>query len=130
MAESLEYFAGACDKTYGKSYPPAQGTLLSYQKEPYKVVGLISPWNYPLLMADWKFAPALAAGCCIVLKPSEVTPLSCLKLGELIVEAGFPKGVFNVVAGYGHIIGEHLCRHRDVQKISFTGSNVVGRKIL
>lgn len=101
-----------------------------YRKEAFPVVGLISPWNYPLLMADWKFAPALAAGCCIVLKPSEVTPLTCIKLGSLLKEAGFPKGVFNIVPGYGHIVGEYMSRHHKVSKISFTGSNTVGRLIL
>jgi aldehyde dehydrogenase (NAD+) len=81
-------------------------------------------------MADWKFAPALAAGCCIVLKPSEVTPLTCIKLGSLIKEAGFPIGVFNIVPGYGPVAGEYLCRHKLVSKVSFTGSNIVGRLIL
>ena len=85
VEESLNFFAGASDKLHGKFYPPSDGYLTSYRVEPYPVVGLISPWNYPLLMADWKFAPALAAGSCIVLKASEETPLSCLKFGELIL---------------------------------------------
>ena len=96
VADSLEFFAGSTDKICGKMYPPSSEFLTSYRREPFPVVGLISPWNYPLLMADWKFAPALAAGCCIVLKSSEETPLSSLKFGELILKAGFPKGVFNI----------------------------------
>lgn len=100
------------------------------RREPFGVVGLISPWNFPLLMCTWKISPALAAGNCIVHKPSEETPLTILKLCELFKEAGFPPGVFNCVPGYGHIAGESLSRSSRVGKISFTGSTVVGRKVM
>jgi gamma-glutamyl-gamma-aminobutyraldehyde dehydrogenase len=94
------------------------------------VVGAISPWNYPLLMAVWKVAPALAAGNCVVLKPAEQAPLSCLRLAELFIEAGGPPGVFNVVNGRGPQAGKPLALHNDVAKISFTGSTAVGKQIL
>jgi acyl-CoA reductase-like NAD-dependent aldehyde dehydrogenase len=118
VAESLEFFAGGADKITGKTYMSGDPSVLtSFRREPYGVVGLISPWNYPLLMADWKLAPALAAGCTIVLKASEETPLTSLKFAELVKEAGFPPGVFNVVNGYGHIAGEYLIRHPLVKKV-------------
>ena len=99
-------------------------------REPYGVVGAISPWNYPLLMATWKIAPALAAGNTVVLKPAEQAPLSCLRLAELFIEAGGPPGVFNVVNGLGEEAGKALALHNDVRKITFTGSTVVGKLIL
>lgn len=127
---SLRYFAGWADKTTGKTFPDQDGTVFSTRREPFGVVGLVSPWNFPLLMCEWKFAPALAAGNCVVHKPSEETPLTILKLCELFKEAGFPAGVYNCVPGYGHSAGETLARSRRVSKISFTGSTAVGRKIL
>src|SRR5690606_23002442 len=99
-------------------------------REPLGVVGAISPWNYPLLMAAWKVAPALAAGNCVVLKPAEQAPLSCLRLAELFVEAGGPPGAFNVINGLGEVAGKALALHPDVVKIAFTGSTEVGKPIL
>ncbi|MCK9503595.1 MAG: aldehyde dehydrogenase family protein [Porticoccaceae bacterium] len=99
-------------------------------RQPVGVVGAIVPWNYPLAMAAWKIAPALAAGCTLVLKPSEVTPLSALRLGELALEAGLPPGVLNIVTGYGHTAGQALVEHPDVNKIAFTGSTAVGKNIV
>ncbi len=99
-------------------------------REPLGVVGAISPWNYPLLMAVWKIAPALAAGNTVVLKPAEQAPMSCLRLAELFVEAGGPPGVFNVVNGLGEVAGKALALHADVAKITFTGSTEVGKLIL
>jgi phenylacetaldehyde dehydrogenase len=99
-------------------------------REPVGVVGQVIPWNFPLLMAAWKLAPALAAGCCVILKPAEQTPLSALRLGELICEAGFPDGVVNVVPGYGETAGAALAAHDQVDKIAFTGSTEVGRLIV
>jgi phenylacetaldehyde dehydrogenase len=99
-------------------------------REPVGVVGQIIPWNFPLLMAAWKLGPALAAGCTVVLKPAEQTPLSALRLGELIQEAGFPPGVVNIVTGYGETAGAALASHRDVDKVAFTGSTEVGKLIV
>src|SRR6266498_2348028 len=104
---------------------------LSYTlREPVGVVGQIIPWNFPLLMAAWKLGPALAAGNTVVLKPAEQTPLSALRLGELIVEAGFPEGVVNIVPGFGETAGAALAEHPNVDKIAFTGSTEVGRLIV
>src|SRR6202011_2683518 len=99
-------------------------------KEPIGVVGQIIPWNFPLLMAAWKLGPALATGCTIVLKPAEQTPLSALRLAELMQEAGLPDGVFNVVTGFGETAGAALAAHPGVDKIAFTGSTEVGRLIV
>ncbi|EAR93884.1 NAD-dependent aldehyde dehydrogenase family protein (macronuclear) [Tetrahymena thermophila SB210] len=126
----LRYYAGWADKITGKSFSSLDQQIFYTRREPYGVVGLISPWNFPLMMAEWKYAPALAAGNCIVLKPSEVTPLTVLRLCELVNEAGFPPGVFNVVPGYGHVAGVAITHSKRISKISFTGSSFVGRKIL
>ncbi|HTW97198.1 MAG TPA: aldehyde dehydrogenase family protein, partial [Acidimicrobiales bacterium] len=99
-------------------------------REPVGVVGQIIPWNFPLMMAAWKLAPALAAGCTIVLKPAEQTPLSALRFGELIQEAGFPDGVVNIVTGFGETAGAALSEHPDVDKVAFTGSTEVGKLIV
>ena len=99
-------------------------------REPVGVVGQIIPWNFPLMMAAWKLAPALAAGCTIVLKPAEQTPLSALRFGELIQEAGFPDGVVNIVTGFGETAGAALAEHPDVDKVAFTGSTEVGKLIV
>jgi phenylacetaldehyde dehydrogenase len=128
------YFAGWASKLTGEtmsvSAPPGFGEHLGLTcREPVGVVGAITPWNVPFMMAAWKLAPAIAAGCTVVLKPAEDTSLSALFLAQLAVEAGFPKGVFNVVTGYGHEAGEALVRHPDVAKISFTGSTATGRHI-
>src|SRR5258707_15366263 len=99
-------------------------------REPVGVVGQIIPWNFPLLMAAWKLGPALAAGNCVVLKPAEQTPLSALRLGELILEAGVPEGVVNIVTGFGETAGASLAAHKGVDKVAFTGSTEVGRLIV
>jgi len=111
-------------------YTPGVQYLAYTLREPVGVVGQIIPWNFPLLMAAWKLAPALASGCTVVLKPAEQTPLSALRLGELIVEAGFPDGVVNIVPGYGETAGAALAAHEQVDKIAFTGSTEVGRLIV
>jgi aldehyde dehydrogenase (NAD+) len=124
------YFAGWADKVQGKTIP-IDGNFFSYTlHEPVGVVGQIIPWNYPMLMQAWKLAPALATGNTVVLKPAEETPLSALRIGELILEAGFPEGVVNILPGYGPTAGAALCSHMDVDKIAFTGSTPVGRLIL
>src|SRR5437762_7321580 len=132
----FRYMAGWATKIEGNtipiSVPYASGAkFLAYTlREPVGVVGQIIPWNFPLLMAAWKLGPALAAGCTIVMKPAEQTPLSCLRLGELIQGAGFPDGVVNIVPGYGETAGAALAAHPDVDKVAFTGSTEVGRLIL
>lgn len=109
---------------------PIDGNMFCYtRREPVGVCGVIIPWNFPLLMQAWKLAPALACGCTIVLKSSEKTPLSALHVSKLIKEAGFPPGVVNTLSGFGSPAGEHLVRHNDVEKIAFTGSTAVGKKI-
>ncbi len=128
--DSFRYYAGWVRKIYGETIP-VDGPFLNYTlREPVGVVGAIVPWNYPLQLAVWKVAPALACGCSIVLKPSEMTPLTALKLAELCMEAGIPEGVLNVVTGYGQTAGEALGRHMDVDKISFTGSTRTGRALM
>jgi len=128
-AAHLRYFAGWPTKITGEVIPVAQPDMLCYtRREPVGVCGQIVPWNYPLLMACWKIAPALAAGCTIVLKPAEQTPLTALRLGELALEAGVPAGVLNVVTGDGET-GAALVDHPGVDKIAFTGSTAVGREI-
>jgi aldehyde dehydrogenase (NAD+) len=128
-AEHLRYFAGWPSKITGDTLPVDWPNAFCYtRKEPVGVCGQIIPWNFPLLMAAWKVAPALAAGCTTVLKPAEQTPLTALRLGELALEAGLPEGVLNVVTGDGET-GAALVDHPDVDKIAFTGSTVVGREI-
>jgi acyl-CoA reductase-like NAD-dependent aldehyde dehydrogenase len=125
----LRYFAGWPTKIEGSVLPVTSPNMLCYtRREPVGVCGQIVPWNYPLLMAAWKIAPALAAGCTIVLQPAEQTPLSALRLGELALEAGFPPGVLNVITGDGET-GAALVDHAGVDKIAFTGSTAVGREI-
>src|SRR3954464_8933278 len=125
----LEYFAGWPTKIEGDVIPIAAKDVLCYtQREPVGVCGQIIPWNLPLLMATWKVAPALAAGCTTILKPAEHTPLSALRLGELALEAGIPPGVLNVLTGDGET-GAALVAHPGVHKVSFTGSTAVGREI-
>ena len=131
----FRYMAGWATKIEGNSIPISAGTkriqYFAYtRREPVGVVGQIIPWNFPLLMAAWKLGPALATGCCVVLKPAEQTPLSALLLAELIAEAGFPEGVVNVVTGYGETAGAALAAHPDVDKVAFTGSTEVGKLIV
>ena len=128
--ETFEYYAGLADKIHGETLP-VSGQFLNYTvREPAGVVGQIIPWNFPLLMAAWKLAPALATGCTVVLKPAEQTPLTALRLGELMIEAGLPPGVVNIVPGFGPTAGAALASHRDVDKVAFTGSTEVGRQIM
>ncbi len=124
------YYAGWTRKIYGETIP-VDGDYLNYTlREPVGVVGMITAWNYPLLLAAWKVAPALATGCSMVIKPSELTPLTTFKLAEYCLEAGVPEGVVNVVTGYGPTAGEALGRHMDVDKIAFTGSIRTARSLL
>ncbi len=132
----FRYMAGWATKIEGNTIPisvpyaPGAKFLAYTQREPVGVVGQIIPWNFPLLMAAWKLGPALATGCTVVLKPAEQTPLSALRLGELIQEAGIPDGVVNIIPGYGETAGAALAAHPDVDKIAFTGSTEVGKLIL
>jgi phenylacetaldehyde dehydrogenase len=129
----FRYMAGWTTKIEGNTIPisPKGGRYFAYTlREPVGVIGQIIPWNFPLLMAAWKLGPALAAGCTVVLKPAEQTPLSALRLGELFQEAGFPEGVVNVVPGYGETAGAALAAHPDVDKVAFTGSTEVGKLIV
>ena len=130
VAQTLRYYAGLADKVQGDTVP-VPGPFLNYTlREPIGVVGAIIPWNFPLSMAAWKVAPALACGNTVVLKPAEQTPLTALRFGELAAEAGFPPGVLNVVPGFGETAGAALVRHPGVAAISFTGSTEVGRIIM
>lgn len=129
--EMFRYMAGWATKLTGETVPASTPGIVAYtQREPVGVVAQIIPWNFPLGMASWKLAPALAAGCTIVLKPAEQTPLSALLLGELICEAGFPPGVVNILTGFGHTVGAALAAHSDVDKVAFTGSTEVGKTII
>jgi aldehyde dehydrogenase (NAD+) len=124
------YFAGWADKIQGKTIP-IDGEFFCYTRlEPVGVVGQIIPWNFPMLMQAWKLGPALAAGNTVVMKPAEQTPLTALRIGELIVEAGFPEGVVNLLPGYGPTAGAAIARHVDVDKVAFTGSTEVGHLIM
>ncbi|BCL84229.1 aldehyde dehydrogenase [Ktedonobacteria bacterium brp13] len=130
-ADHFRYFAGWVTKLEGNTIPVSVPNMFTYTlREPLGVVGQIIPWNFPLQMAAWKLAPALACGNTVVLKPAEQTPLTALRLGELICEAGFPRGVVNIVPGFGDTAGATLAAHPDVDKIAFTGSTEVGKKIL
>lgn len=128
--DCLEHYAGWADKLNGEVVPARRDALTYVKRVPVGVVAAIVPWNFPLMNAVWKIAPALACGCTVVLKPAELTPLSALRLGQLALEAGLPPGVLNVVPGYGTTIGAALVSHPDVDKISFTGSPGVGRSIM
>lgn len=128
--QTIRYYASWCDKIFGDTIP-ADGNLISLtRKEPVGVVGQIIPWNYPFLMLAWKWSPALATGCTIVLKPAEQTPLSALYAAALAKEAGFPPGVINVITGYGPTAGAAIAEHPEINKIAFTGSTEVGHLIM
>jgi aldehyde dehydrogenase (NAD+) len=130
VVENFRYFAGMADKVQGETIPVA-GPFFNYtRREPLGVVGVITPWNFPLSLATWKVAPALACGNCVVLKPAEQTPLTALRLGELAAEVGFPPGVLNVVPGFGPTAGSALVRHPGVDAIAFTGSTEVGKVVM
>jgi aldehyde dehydrogenase (NAD+) len=124
------YFGGMADKFEGSVIPVDAGFLNYVTREPVGVVGQIVPWNFPLMFTSWKMAPALAAGNTIVLKPTELAPLSTLRIAELMRQVGFPPGVVNIVPGYGPTAGQHLAEHPDVNKIAFTGSTATGRRIV
>ncbi len=129
-ARCIAWYAEAIDKVYDEIAPTASSALALIQREPMGVIGAIVPWNYPLIMTAWKLGPALATGNSVVLKPSEKSPLTALRLAELAIKAGLPEGVLNVVPGLGHEAGEALALHMDVDAIGFTGSTRVGRAML
>lgn len=129
-ARCIQWYGEAIDKVYDEIAPTPANSLALIMREPMGVIGAIVPWNYPMIMAAWKLGPALAAGNSVVMKPSEKSPLTAMRLAELAVEAGIPPGVFNVVPGYGHEAGEALALHMDVDAIGFTGSTRVGRRML
>jgi len=129
-AACYRYFGGWADKIHGKTIP-IDGDYLCYTRhEPIGVVGQIIPWNFPMLMMAWKLAPALATGNTILLKPAEQTPLTALRIGELILQAGFPEGVVNLLPGFGPKAGAAIARHMDIDKVAFTGSTAVGHLIM
>lgn len=130
VIETIQFMAEYIDKMEGSVTNTEKDVMHYVLREPIGVVGAISPWNYPMLMATWKFAPALCAGNTVVLKPAEQAPLSCLRLAELFIEAGGPPGVFNVVNGIGEVAGRALALHNDVDKVTFTGSTEVGKLML
>jgi len=128
VADVFNYYAGAPERLLGDTIPVAGGIDMTF-REPLGVVGLITPWNFPIAIASWKLGPSLAAGNTVVLKPAELTPLTALELEKIALEAGLPEGVLNVVVGPGRVVGEHMVQHSDVAKIAFTGSTEVGRRI-
>jgi len=130
VIDCLRYYAGWADKIHGQTIP-IRGDYFCYtRREPLGVAGQIIPWNFPMLMVAWKWGPALAAGCTIVMKPAEQTPLTCLRMGELALEAGFPAGVINIVPGYGPTAGAALVKHPMVDKIAFTGEHRTAQIIM
>lgn len=129
-AEGLRFFAEFADKVGGEVACTATDHLGMQISEPYGVIAAIAPWNFPLTMACWKIAPALAAGNAVVLKPSEMTPFSCLRMAELAIKAGMPPGIFNIVQGDGRTTGTSLCRHHRISKVTFTGSTATGISIM
>jgi acyl-CoA reductase-like NAD-dependent aldehyde dehydrogenase len=128
VVDVFNYYAGAPERLLGDTIPVAGGIDMTF-REPLGVVGLIVPWNFPLPIASWKVAPALAAGNTVVLKPAELTPLTALELEQIALDAGLPEGVLNVVVGPGRVVGERLAEHPEVAKIAFTGSTAVGRRV-
>ena len=129
VRDVLAYYSGAPERNFGRQIPVAGGIDITF-REPLGVVGIIVPWNFPMPIAGWGLAPALAAGNTVVLKPAELTPLTAMRLGELALEAGFPEGVFTVVPGKGSVVGERFVTHPDVRKVCFTGSTAVGQRIM
>jgi aldehyde dehydrogenase (NAD+) len=129
-AATFRYFGGMADKVQGDVIPVETGFLNYVLREPLGVVGMIVPWNFPLMFCSWKMGPALAAGNTVVLKPAELTPLTSLRLAELMAEVGFPPGVVNIVPGPGRVAGERLASHPDVRKIAFTGSTATGQRVV
>ncbi len=129
VANVLAYYSGAPERLFGRQIPVAGGIDITF-KEPVGVVGLIVPWNFPMPIAGWGFAPALAAGCTVVMKPAELTPLTAIRLGELALEAGFPEHVLSVLPGKGSVVGQRFVDHPDVHKVVFTGSTSVGTSVM
>jgi acyl-CoA reductase-like NAD-dependent aldehyde dehydrogenase len=129
VRDVLNYYAAAPERLFGRQIPVAGGLDVTF-KEPLGVVGIIVPWNFPMPIAGWGFAPALAAGNTVVLKPAELTPMTAIRLGELGLEAGLPRGVFTVIPGKGSIVGERFVTHPAVRKVCFTGSTAVGQHIM
>ncbi|KAG8947137.1 aldehyde dehydrogenase (NAD(P)(+)) ald5 [Tulasnella sp. 424] len=129
-ADTIRYYGGWCDKHHGKTIEVDEHKLAYTRNEPFGVVGQIIPWNFPLLMFAWKLGPALATGNAIVLKPSEFTPLTAIRMAHLVQEAGFPPGVVNIVTGYGATAGSAISSHMMIDKVAFTGSTLVGRTVL
>jgi betaine-aldehyde dehydrogenase len=129
VRDVLNYYSAAPERMFGRQIPVAGGVDLTF-REPLGVVGVIVPWNFPMPIAGWGFAPALAAGNTVVLKPAEITPLTAIRLGELALEAGIPAGVFTVIPGKGSIVGERFVTHPLVRKVCFTGSTEVGKRIM
>lgn len=129
-AVTFRYFGGMADKLEGSVIPVEAGFLNYMLREPLGVVGQVVPWNFPLMFTSWKMAPALAAGNCIVMKPAELTPLSTLRIAELMAEVGFPEGVVNIVPGLGQVAGQYIAEHTEIAKVAFTGSTATGRRIV
>ncbi len=129
-ANCIRWYGEAVDKIYDEVAPTGPNALATITREPMGVVGAIVPWNFPLLMASWKIGPVLASGNSLVLKPSEKSPLTALRVAELAIEAGVPEGVFNVVPGFGHTAGKALAAHMDVDCIAFTGSTATGKVVM
>jgi acyl-CoA reductase-like NAD-dependent aldehyde dehydrogenase len=130
IVDVFEFYAGAATKNYGETIPgPSSAFVIGTTREPVGVVGAIIPWNFPLLLASWKVAPALAAGCTVVLKPAPATPMTAIRLGELALEAGLPPGVLNILTGSSRELGAALVEHPDVDKIAFTGSTATGKLV-
>ena len=129
VRDCLDYYAGAPERMFGRQIPVAGGTDVTFH-EPLGVVGIIVPWNFPMPIAAWGFAPALAAGNTVVLKPAELTPLTAVRIGELALEAGLPEGVLTVIPGKGSVVGERFVTHELVRKVCFTGSTAVGKRIM
>jgi betaine-aldehyde dehydrogenase len=125
----LEYYSASPERLIGKQIPVAGGIAVTFN-EPIGVVGVITPWNFPMTIASWGFAPALAAGNAVVLKPAEWTPLSSIKIGELALEAGLPEGLFQVIPGKGSVVGDRFLTHPKVGKVVFTGSTEVGKQVM
>ena len=129
-AVTYRYFGGMAYKFQGDLVPVVAGFLNYVSREPLGVVGQVVPWNFPLMFTSWKMAPALAAGNCVVLKPAEITPLSSLRIAELMAEAGMPDGVVNILPGLGQVAGQYIAEHPEIAKIAFTGSTATGRRIV
>src|SRR5690606_21553013 len=129
VRDVLNYYSAAPERHFGRQIPVPGGVDITFH-EPLGVVGIIVPWNFPMPIAGWGFAPALAAGNTVVLKPAELTPLTALRLAELALDAGIPPGVFTVVTGQGSVVGERLVTHPDIRKIVFTGSTEVGTALM